>query len=127
MDIVEVFVKNQPAPKGEGKSVTDQLLRLFGERYGEMQADEILDSIPRIARERREIGRLKYGEELTTLNGRWSPADVAQEQYDKTIYMIQAWMEGYATKDQAVRELDELCSVTTWVRSMLMQTKPKQD
>lgn len=63
----------QPAPTGNGPSVTDAVL-----------ADITA---------RREVGKVKYGTELRAHNGRDPLVDAYQEALDLVVYLKQALME----------------------------------
>ncbi len=80
---VESVAQDQPQPHGTGKPVGERLIELI--------------------RERTKLGIKKYGEPLTTHNGRDALLDALQESIDLNQYLMQALME---SKDE-VRRLSE--------------------
>lgn len=65
--------QDQPQPHGEGSPVGERLIELI--------------------RERTKLGIEKYGEPLTTHNGRDAMLDALQESVDLNQYLMQALME----------------------------------
>lgn len=81
----------EPAPQGDGESVTDEAVR----RLGDCEVSRMLIA-------RREMGRAKYGTELRTHNGRDPWVDCLQEILDAIVYAVQANMEGRDVPDDVL-------------------------
>ncbi len=83
--------RQQPAPTGDGPSVTDWLveqLTLSGLPGTGPLIEDLLA--------RREAGRAVYGDELRAGNGRDAAVDAYQELLDAAVYLAQAELEGHA-------------------------------
>jgi hypothetical protein len=80
MDTVDPTLA-QPAPTGDGESVTDAMI------------DDLV--------KRREGGKVKYGCELKTNNGRDSLVDAYQEALDLCLYLRQKIMEKSTSDNEA--------------------------
>ncbi len=56
--------------------------------------ESVTDAVIRDLRERREMGKAKYGTELRSHNGRSALLDAYQEALDLCLYLRQALIEG---------------------------------
>lgn len=81
----------EPAPTGDGRSVTDALMVYVDTTQRTEQQRRQLQSM---LRARRELGRAHYGTELCTNNGRAAYIDCLQELLDAALYATQGRMEG---------------------------------
>jgi hypothetical protein len=81
----------EPAPTGDGRSVTDALMTYIDTTDRTEQHRHRLQSM---LSARRELGRSQYGTELRTDNGRAAYVDCLQELLDAALYATQGRMEG---------------------------------
>ena len=81
----------EPAPTGDGRSVTDALMAYVDTTQRTEQQRRQLQSM---LRARREVGRAHYGTELCADNGRAAYVDCLQELLDAALYATQGRMEG---------------------------------
>jgi len=101
MDTVDPTLA-QPAPTGDGESVTDAM---------------ISDLV-----KRREGGKVKYGCELKTHNGRDSLVDAYQEALDLCLYLRQRIMENAAaSEDDALIKVRAVRSKINVLRKQIPQ------
>jgi hypothetical protein len=95
-ELIRRWLEPQPAPVGDGLSVTDWLLQV-----APLIVPELRDPAnPRpwnlfeaLVLGRREQGLERYGTELRAFNGRNPTIDQLQEVVDETLYATQALME----------------------------------
>jgi len=90
-DLVAHAAIEEPAPTGDGRSVTDALMVYVDTTQRTEQQRRQLQSM---LRARRELGRAHYGTELCTNNGRAAYIDCLQELLDAALYATQGRMEG---------------------------------